>query len=102
MSASPNRINNDLSGCSLADVLERLEAGKVGHRAVMEWLDVDNYHDLVETMHFNGRIMPGHRDMVVTKETQALIRQITRPLPAILPSQPKTAPRPARPPRDIR
>jgi len=77
----PNRPNNDLSGCSLADVLERLEAGKVGHAAVMEWLEIDSFNELVEIMHFNGRIMPGHREMVVTPETQALIRQISRPLP---------------------
>src|SRR6266581_4095243 len=76
----PNRPNNDLSGCSLADVLERLEAGKVGHTAVMEWLEIDSYNDLVEIMHFNVRIMPGHRDMVVTTETQARFRQISRTL----------------------
>ena len=93
-------LDDDLSGCTLADVLRRLEAGKVGHRAVMAWLDVDNYHDLVKTMHLNGRIMPGHREMVVTPETQALIRQITRRLPAPRPSQLKT-PRP-RPPRAVR
>ncbi len=77
-----NRRDNDLSGCSLDDVLARLEAGKVGHSAVMEWLDIDSYNELVEIMHFNGRIMPGHRDMIVTPETQALIRQVSRPIPA--------------------
>jgi hypothetical protein len=26
-------MNDDLAGCSLADVLEKLEKGKIGHRA---------------------------------------------------------------------
>ena len=85
-----NRRNSDLSGCSLHDVLERLEAGKVGHSAVMEWLDIDSYNELVETMHFNGRMMPGHRDMIVTPETQALIRQVSRPIQVAQPSLQKT------------
>jgi hypothetical protein len=78
MQASPNKINNDLSGLALADVLERLEAGKCGHTAVMEWLRIDSYHELVETMHFNGRTMPGHRRMIVTSETLALFKQLPR------------------------
>ncbi len=76
MSASPNKINNDLGGCSLNDVLERLEAGKCGHSAVMRWLRIDNYHELVAIMHFNGRTMPGHRSMTITQETLDLIRQL--------------------------
>jgi hypothetical protein len=78
MAASPVVIDNDLSGLSLADVLERLEAGKCGHRAVMEWLRIDSYHELVSIMHFNGRTMPGHRPMIVTDETMALIRSLPR------------------------
>jgi hypothetical protein len=78
MQASPNVIDNDLSGLSLADVLERLEAGKCGHSAVMEWLRIDNYHELVETMHFNGRTMPGHRPMILTPETLTLFSQLPR------------------------
>jgi hypothetical protein len=74
------KINNDLSDMSVADVLERLEAGKCGHSAVMRYLGIDSYHELVETMHFNGRLMPGHRDMIVTPETIELIRQFSRPL----------------------
>ena len=31
-------MNETLNGCSLADVLEKLEKGKIGHRAAMEWL----------------------------------------------------------------
>jgi hypothetical protein len=75
-------LDNDLSDLSVADVLERLEAGKCGHSAVMRYLGIDSYHELVETMHFNGRLMPGHRDMIVTPETLDLIRQFSRPLAA--------------------
>jgi hypothetical protein len=73
--------SDELDGCSLADVLEKLEAGKIGHRAAMEWLGIESYDRLVETMHANGRQMPGHRPMIVTPETLALIKSITRPSP---------------------
>jgi hypothetical protein len=73
-------LDNDLSDLSVADVLERLEAGKCGHSAVMRYLGIDSYHELVETMHLNGRLMPGHRDMIVTPATLDLIRQFSRPL----------------------
>ena len=73
-------LNQDLDGCSLADVLEKLEAGKIGHSAAMRWLEIDSYNKLVEIMHFNGRTMPGHRPMIVTPETVELIRRISRPL----------------------
>jgi hypothetical protein len=32
-------MNEDLKGNSLADVLEKLEKGKIGHRAAIEWLN---------------------------------------------------------------
>ena len=73
-------LDQDLHGCSLADVLEKLEAGKIGHSAPMRWLEIDSYNKLVEIMHCNGRMMPGHRPMVVTPETVELIRQISKPL----------------------
>lgn len=71
--------DDELAGCALADVLERLEAGKIGHRAAMDWLDIDSYAQLVEIVHANGRRMPGHRDMVITPQTRAVIRQVARP-----------------------
>ena len=70
---------NDLKGCSLAEILERLEKGKIGHSAAMEWLNVHSYNELVEIMHGNGRLMPGHQPMRVSPETRALIRSIFRP-----------------------
>ncbi len=50
---------NDLEGCSLADVLQKLEKGKIGHTAAMQWLNLESLDDLVEVMHVNGRLMPG-------------------------------------------
>jgi hypothetical protein len=75
-------MNEDLKGCSLADVLAKLERGKIGHRAAMEWLDVESYDALVEIMHANGRLMPGHQPMRVAPETRALVRRIFRPAAA--------------------
>ena len=40
----------DLQGLALADVLELLEAGKIGHSAAMRWLDIGSYNELVEIM----------------------------------------------------
>jgi len=71
--------DDDLKGCALADVLERLADGNIGHRAAMQWLGTERYDDLVEIMHANGLRMPGHRDMVVTSDTRALLRRIARP-----------------------
>jgi hypothetical protein len=71
-------MNESLEGCTLADVLEKLEKGKIGHRAAMEWLNIESLDELVEIMHVNGRLMPGHQPMRVAPETRALVRAITR------------------------
>lgn len=73
-------MNEDLKGSSLADVLEKLEKGRIGHRAAMEWLHVESYDGLVEVMHANNRQMPGHQPMRVAPETCALLRRIFRPV----------------------
>ena len=65
---------------TLADMLDKLERGRIGHGEAMRWLGVDSYNELVEIVHFNGRQMPGHRPTPVTPETRALLRQVTRPL----------------------
>ena len=70
-------MNDDLKGCSLADVLEK---GRIGHRAAMEWLNVTGHNALVEIMHLNGRLMPGPQPMRVSPETRALVRSIYRPV----------------------
>lgn len=74
-------MKDELKGCSLAEVLERLEKGNIGHRTAMEWLNVSSYADLVEIMHVNGRLMPGHQPMRVSPETRALVRSIFRAAP---------------------
>jgi hypothetical protein len=68
----------DLSGCSLTDVLDKLEKGKIGHDDAMRWLKIESVNELVEIMHVNGRRMPGHQPMRVPPETIALVRAITR------------------------
>lgn len=68
-----------LEGCSLAEVFERLEKGRIGHGAAMRWLNVDSLDELVEIIHVNGRLMPGHRPMRVARDTVALVRSIVRP-----------------------
>ena len=69
---------HDLNGLSVADVLDLLEDHKIGHRLAMEYFGYTNYNDLVETVHANGRIMPGHQKMRIAPETMDLIRRITR------------------------
>ena len=66
---------------TLAELLDKLERGRIGHREAMQWLGVDSYNALVEIVHANGRQMPGHRPMPVSAETRALLREITRPVP---------------------
>lgn len=75
-------MNDELQkGDSLADVLEKLEKGKIGHRAAMDWLNVKSLDALVEIMHTNGRLMPGHQPMRVGPETRELVRRIFRAAP---------------------
>ena len=69
---------DDLKGRSVDDVLELLENHKIGHRVAMEYFGYERYHDLVDTMHANGRTMPGHQPMRIAPETLELIRRITR------------------------
>jgi hypothetical protein len=65
---------------TLADMLDKLERGRIGHSEAMRWLGVDNYAALVEVVHANGRQMPGHRAGPVTAETRALLRLIAKPV----------------------
>jgi hypothetical protein len=70
--------HNDLKGLSVADVLDLLEDHKIGHRLAMDYFGYEKYDDLVDTMHANGRIMPGHQPMRIAPETMAIIRRVTR------------------------
>jgi hypothetical protein len=64
---------------TLAEMLDKLERGRIGHTEAMQWLGVDSYTELVRIVHANGRQMPGHRPMPLPPETRALLRQIMRP-----------------------
>jgi hypothetical protein len=44
----------------------------------MEWLEIESYDRLVDIMHANGRLIPGHQPMRVSPETRALLRRIFR------------------------
>ena len=39
---------------TLADMVEQLERGRIGHSEAMRWLGVDSYAALVEIVHANG------------------------------------------------
>lgn len=73
-------MTEDLKGLSLNDVLEKLQKGKIGHQTAMEWLNINSQNELVEIMHQNDRLMPGHQPIRVSRETRALLRSVTRPL----------------------
>jgi hypothetical protein len=70
--------SDDLKGLAVADVLDLLEQHKIGHRLALDYFGYERYDDLVETMHANGRTMPGHQPMRIAPETLDLVRQITR------------------------
>lgn len=65
----------DLAGKSLADVLQALERGRIGHRAAMDYLHIDSYRELTEIMHANGCLLPGHQPRRVSPETRAVLRR---------------------------
>ena len=73
---------NELEGCSLFDVLKKLEQSKIGHQTAMDWLNIDSIEQLVETMHANGRLMPGHQPMRISAGTRELVRSISRVPPS--------------------
>jgi len=64
---------------TLAEMMDKLERGRIGHRGAMEWLGVESYNELVEVMYLNGRQMPGHRAHPVSEETMRVLRLVTKP-----------------------
>ncbi len=64
---------------TLADLLDKLERGRIGHREAMQRLGVDRYNKLVDIMHANGRRMPGHRATPVSAETRNVLRLAIKP-----------------------
>jgi hypothetical protein len=73
---------------TLAELLDKLERGRIGHSEAMRWLGVDSYAALVEIVHANGRQMSGHRAAPVPAETRALLRLVTRPIAVNEPQMP--------------
>ena len=65
---------HDLEDLTLSEVLAKLERGKVGQLAVMDWLGIDSYPRLVEIKHHNGRRMPGHMPRRTPPEAVELFR----------------------------
>ena len=63
---------------TLAELLDKLESGRIGHARAMQWLGIESYNALVEIVHANGRQMPGHRPMPLSPKIRALLRWITR------------------------
>ncbi len=67
---------------TLAEMLDNLERGRIGHREAMQWLGVDGYNELVDIVHLNGRQMPGHRATPISAETRGVLRLVTKPAAA--------------------
>ena len=63
---------------TLADMLDKLERGRIGHGEAMRFLHIDSYPELVEIVHANGRQMPGHRPMPVSPETLEVLMAAIR------------------------
>ena len=63
---------------TLAEMLDRLERGQIGHGEAMRWLGIDDLNTLVETVHANGRQMPGHRPMKLSAATLDVLRLAMR------------------------
>jgi len=61
---------------TLAEMLDKLERGKIGHAEAMRWLGSESLNELVETVHANGRQMPGHRPFPLSPETLDVLRQV--------------------------
>ncbi len=70
---------------TLAEMLDKLEHGKIGHTEAMRWLGVESINALVETVQANGRQMPGHRAFPLSPETRDVLRQATRKPAAVAP-----------------
>lgn len=62
----------------MADTLDELERGRIGHSEAMRFLQIDSYTELVAIAHANGRQMPGHPAMPVAPETLAVLQMATR------------------------
>jgi hypothetical protein len=75
-------MDKEASPVTLADMLAKLERGRIGHAEAMQWLGIESLNELVAIVHANGRQMPGHRAVKLPAETLAVLRQVVRKLPA--------------------
>ena len=57
----------------VADVIDAVARGRIGHREAMERLGLDSYPQLVDTVHANGRIMWAHRPRRPDAKTMTLL-----------------------------
>jgi hypothetical protein len=60
---------------TVADIVRAVSAGRIGNRAAIEALALNNYDELVETMHLNGYTMAAHRPIGDRRENAALIAE---------------------------
>jgi len=60
---------------TVADVVKAVSAGRMGNRAAIEALALNNYRELVETVHLNGYTMAAHRPIGDRQENAALVAE---------------------------
>jgi hypothetical protein len=60
---------------TVADVVKAVSAGRMGNRAAIEALALNNYQELVETVHLNGYTMAAHRPIGDRQENAALVAE---------------------------
>lgn len=46
---------------TVADIIDDVSAGRIGHREAIERLGLDSYPELLDTMRANGRSLWAHR-----------------------------------------
>jgi hypothetical protein len=73
---------------TVAELLDRIERGKIGTQAAMDWLGIESYVELVDIVHFNRRKMWAHRATKPPAATVALLKSL--PLRAKQPQEPSS------------
>ncbi len=67
---------------TVAEVVDSVAHGRIGHREAMRKLHLTTYGELVETMHANGRRLWAHKPVKPARETLDLLaRACSRPDP---------------------
>jgi hypothetical protein len=60
---------------TVEEVVRAVSAGRMGNRAAIEALALNNYEELVETVHLNGYTMAAHRPIGDRRANAALIAE---------------------------